>query len=136
MASVTLATLWLNNVLSMSDYMSFPLMSALSDAPAVGDMMASIDSSVITPIRLYANGNLRAVNPVGSQRMLTATLPACTPTQMIWLVGHKALTLLVRDDRGRRFWAQYFGYTANEHQYDLNTDVSLVLTELTYSDAV
>lgn len=140
MASVPLSTLWLNNTANTSDYMSFPYMTAMAEAPAVGSTMVSdsdSSGSTTSPIRLYANGVLRYISTPGEQKVLTVTLPACTPTQMTWLYQHLApVTLLVRNDRGRRFWAMYFTYTTTEHQYDANTDVALTLTETTFTDLV
>jgi hypothetical protein len=43
---------------------------------------------------------------------------------------------LVRDDRGRRFWGMYFTYEADEHYYDLNTDITLTIYEMTYTDQI
>lgn len=135
MAIVQLTTLWLNNAIQPFDSMYFPYMSAMTDTPAVGSLMASDSASGSTsPIRLYANGVLRAILAPGEQRVLTATLPACTPTQVQWLYAHLSQIMLVRDDRGRRFYAQYFTYSAAEHAYDGNADVSLTLTETTFSD--
>lgn len=141
MASIQLATLWLNDLADLSDNVNFPLMAAVTDTPAIGaaTVSAANDNSTTSgqvPIRLYAGGNLRAISQPGAQRVLAPTLYACTPLQEAWFYAHQGLTLLVRDDRGRRFYAQYFTYQSAPHQFDGNTDITLSLTELTGSDAV
>jgi hypothetical protein len=138
MAYVTLTTLTLNNALNYADLIQFPLMSQLSDTPAVGIMMSSNSSAAnaTTPITLYANGTLRAITQPGEQRVLVATCPASTTAQVNWLYAHMGMVLLVRDDRGRRFWGMYFTYEADEHYYDLNTDITLTIYEMTYTDQI
>lgn len=125
MATVTLTTLWLNDATDLTDYRSFPLMNQLRATPQ-------------TPgeVRLYANGRFRSIKRAGAQQQLAATLAACDRDQVDWIEAHAGRLLLVRDDRGRKFYGTYYGPTIDEHPYDDEADVTLTLVEISHSEAV
>lgn len=125
MATVTLTTLWLNDADDLTDMASFRFLSKLSATPQ-------------TPgeVRVYGNGRLRAINRAGGQKQLAATLPACDRDQITWIEDHAGRLLLVRDDRGRRFWGIYYSPTIDEHAYNTDADVSLTLVEVSHDEAV
>lgn len=125
MVAVALATLWLNDTADLTDCRSFPFMSKLSATPQ-------------TPgeVRLYANGRRRAINRAGAQQQLAVTLPTCDRDLVTWIEAHAGRLLLVRDDRGRKFYGTYYNPTIDEHAYDENADVSISLIEITHSEAV
>lgn len=125
MASVELHTLWLNDMADLSDYRSFTYMSKLTVKPV-------IDGEV----RTYAGGRRRAIQRPGRFHELTATLPACTRDQLEWLAEKVGSPVLVRDDRGRKFYGVFFDVDTDEHQYDAEGDASLSITEITHSEAV
>ena len=136
MASVTLTTLWLNVASDLSDYMSFPQMNALTDAPMVP--WSGSTSSTSGQVRLYADGTLRAVVQPGYQKSVTVTLYGCTPAQVAWLdlQNQGNVTLLARDDVGRRFYCSFYTYSAVRHPYDANADVTLTLLQMSGTDQV
>jgi hypothetical protein len=125
MASITLKTLWLTNAADLTDSQSFPLLSKLTATPTIGGA-----------IRRYASGRFRAIAQAGDQNQLAATLPTCDPDQVAWIDAMAGQLLMVRDDRGRKFYGQYFTYQADEHAYDGNTDVTLTVAEVSHSEAV
>ena len=141
MASVILTTLWLNSAADLSDFASFPGMTSLKSTPAVQGI-----------VKQYATGRLRAITRAGSQNQVAATLTDCSPDQVEWLTNHSAQLVLVRDDRGRKFYGIYgISNTASttttgtlaagsaaydEHPFDGNTDVTVTFYEVTNSEAV
>lgn len=125
MATVTLWTLWLNDTLDPSDWMSFPFMSALGSSPQQD-----------VAISRYAGGRARASTTAGVLQQLTATLPACSPEQRVWAESHAGRLLCARDDRGRKFFGVYTNPTVDEHQYNDDCDIGLTINEVSHSEAV
>jgi hypothetical protein len=136
MATVTLATLWLNVVGDLDNYQSFPLMTGLTDTPTVP--WAGSTSATAGQTQLYSDGSIRAITQPGYQKSYAVTLYGCTLAQVAWidLQCSSQSTLLVRDDRGRRFYAQFYSYAAAEHSYDLNTDVTITFYQVSGTDQV
>lgn len=125
MAVVTLRTLWLNNAADPSKSQSFPLMKALQ-----------VTTARKGEVREYSAGRLRSVTKRGGKRSLTASLPHCTREQVAWLEQQQSQLLCVRDDRGRKFWAVYYDLPVDEHFYNTDADLQLVLNEVTHTEAV
>ncbi len=125
MASVELDTLWLNDMADLSDYQSFPMMSALTIKPVV-----------VGGVRGYANGRRRAITQPGRFVTASGSLPACTREQMDWLEEHTGRPVLVRDDRGRKFYGIYLEADFDEHAYDDEADAALTIAEISHSEEV
>lgn len=124
--TVVLSTLWINDARDLTQVESFPYLSALASAPTVG-----------VTTTLYAGGNYRMLTTPGPQATLAVTLTAVTPSQRSRLeVDWLGAPLVVRDDRGRRFWCSYSSLQITEHQYDDECAVTLNLVGFSYSDAV
>jgi len=124
-ASVTLTTVWINLASSPSNYQSFPLMSGLE-----------VDTNQPGEVRTYAGGRLRLVTTAGVARTATLTLPECSRDQINWLQTYVGQTVLVRDDRGRKIWGTFLQPKVNENQYAQTGDVTVVINEITYTEAV
>jgi len=125
LASVVLGTLWLNDAADLADYRSFPHMTGLS-----------VETSRPLEVRRMANGRLRTVSRAGSQTRIDVSLSACTRADVSWLESKLGRVMLVRDDRGRRLWAVFSEFPAEEHQYDDEADVSLSFLEVSVVEAV
>ena len=123
--SVTLSTVWINLASTLSNYQSFPLMSALE-----------VDTNQPGEVRTYAGGRLRLVTTAGVARTATLTLPECSRDQINWLQSVVGLTVLVRDDRGRKIWGTFLSPKVSENQYNTTGDVTLTIIEITYVEAV
>ena len=124
-ASVTLSTVWINLASTLSNYQSFPLMSALE-----------VDTNQPGEVRTYAGGRLRLVTTAGVARTATLTLPECSRDQINWLQSVVGQTVLVRDDRGRKIWVTFLSPKVSENQYNTTGDVTLTINEITYVEAV
>lgn len=125
MASITLATLWLNLVSDLSDCQSFDYMTDKASSP-----------QQTVELRKYAAGRTRAIATPGSANQLAVTLAACTGDQVAWLERNAGQLMLVRDDRGRKFFGIYTNPGGSDHQYDGDGDVALTLNEVTYDETV
>ncbi|ABS03195.1 hypothetical protein [Kineococcus radiotolerans] len=125
MAKVKLRTLWLNLAATPEVRQSFPHMASLQ-----------VNTARKGEVRTYTTGRMRSITKVGRAHTLTASLPACTREQIDWLAKHQGELLCVRDDRGRKFWAVFFDLPVEEHPYNQEANVSLILNEVTHSEAV
>jgi len=125
MASIVLSTLWLNDAADLTDYRAFPLMAELE-----------VTTSKSVEQRRYANGRLRMVSRAGLRREASATLTHCTREQVEWLESKVGRVLLVRDDRGRKFYGSFAAVGVEEHAYNIEADVSLDIAEVSVAEAV
>lgn len=125
MAGVTLRTLWLNDADDLSDYRSFNLMAKMS-----------VTTQKPAEVRRMAGGRRRVVTRDGTAREFDVDLPNLTRAQVEWLEDHLGRVLLVRDDRGRKMYGAYFALPDDAHAYDVESDVSLTLVEITRDEAV
>ena len=100
--------------------------------------MSALDVETIQPgeVRTYAGGRLRLVTTAGVARTATVTLPECSRDQINWLQTYVGNTVLIRDDRGRKIWGTYLKPRVSENQHNGSGDVSLVINEITYTEAV
>lgn len=126
MSLVNLGAVWLNSVEDLDDGVGFDNVTGLN-------LVTSTDGDV----RALANGRLRMVTTTTSRRQYALLLELCSRPEIDWLEAHVAQLLCVRDDRGRKFFATYFEVNTTEliERSDYG-DVSLRLTEVTYSEAV
>lgn len=91
--------------------------------------------------QVYADGQPRMSWSEGYQTKLSCTVLAVTPAQRTLLElpesrgGWLGETVIVRDDRGRKFSAYFDPPTQiTEHQYNGECDVQLTFTEVRYID--
>jgi hypothetical protein len=124
-ASVTLSTVWINLASTLSNYQSFDQMSALQ-----------VDTNQPGEVRTYAGGRLRLVTTAGVARTATITIQEATRDQINWLQTYVGQTVLVRDDRGRKIWGTFLTPKVTENQHNGNGDVTIVVNEITYVEAV
>ena len=95
-----------------------------------------VDTNQPGEVRTYAGGRLRLVTTAGVARTATLTLPECSRDQINWLQTYVGQTVLVRDDRGRKIWGTFLQPKVNENQYAQTGDVTVVINEITYTEAV
>lgn len=124
-ASITILTLWLNVASNPSDYRSFPLMSSLD-----------LELTQSGEFREYANGNTRMILRDKRGNVFDVTLPQLERTDVDWLKTNTGKVVCVRDDRGNKTWAGYLTTSVKINQGETTSDVSLKLTEVTYSEVV
>lgn len=118
--SVSLKSLWLNDVAVPSDARSFPLMGQLDWSPA--------RPAAITAM---ADGSLTAEVDPTMQQVAAMQIAAVSPADVTWLLGHAGRTVWVRDDIGTRLAAVYEPPAVSRHQYDENAEVSFTLRQVT-----
>lgn len=123
--SVILTTLWLNLASNLSDYRSFPLMSALD-----------LDLTQSGEFREYANGDTRMILRAKRSNVFDVTLPQLERTDVDWLKTNAGKVVCVRDDRSNKVWAGYLKVSVRPNQGEATDDVSLTLTEVKYSEVV
>ena len=76
------------------------------------------------------------MSPVGVPNQF-ALITAGSPRATIeWLEDHTGETVLVRDDRGRKFYGSYFQPATAEHPYNTEGDVTVSFTEVSFDEAV
>ena len=124
-ASITLTTVWINLASTLSNYQNFPLLSTLD-----------VETDQPGEVRTYAGGRLRLVTNAGIARTATVTLPECSRDQINWLQTYVGQVMLFRDDRGRKIWGAYLKPKVSENQHNTGGDVTLIINEITYSEAV
>ena len=125
MASVSLTTLWLCDAADLTDCQSFPYLNAKGNSPQSNVTLAE-----------YAAGRVMATRTPLKAQQLAVTLLACTAEQTAWLESKAGVLLLVRDDLGRKFYGIYTTPGGTDHQYNTDADVTLVLNEVSNSEAV
>ena len=124
--SVTLRTVWLNLATDLSDYVSFPAMSALS-----------VDPVQPGQVQRLAGGRLRLTLRTGLGQTTQATLPFCDRTQVAWVEGHIGQVVCIRDDRGRKSYGTYLAPEIDEWPYSADyADVALKIEKITYTEVV
>lgn len=87
-------------------------------------------------VRRMANGRLRVVRRKGSSRSIGATLRNLTPAQVETVIGWTGETVLFRDVWGRKVYCAYFAPSIKDYADRSGQDVSLSLSEVTFSEAV
>lgn len=93
-----------------------------------------------TTTRRLAGGRVRAIRRQGTTRRWTLTLPAVTRDQAEWLEQHTGTLMLFREPAtaphaGRKLYGVYAEVAATEHTYDAESEVSLTIDEVTYTEA-
>lgn len=125
-AVVYVTNLWLSLAADLTQLQTFPYLSANSSAPKI---------QVST--KLYAGGNYRVVRQRGRQSTQQFTLLCCTAAQrqlieFDWL----GELLVVRDDRGRKYFGVYADPQVTEHPYNDECDITITMQEITKSESV
>lgn len=114
----------------LADVAAFPYVERFSRATASR-----------TEIQRLAGGRLRAVTRQGTERRWNLTLQAVTRAQVAWLEGHISTIMLFREPSkaphaGRKLYGVYREVDASEHLYNHEANVSLMIDEVTWSEAV
>jgi hypothetical protein len=125
MALVTLSTVWLNLASDLTQAVELDTMTGLTSTP-----------QNVGTVRRYAAGRTRAVAQAGVPSQFQVATVASPRATIVWLESHTGQMVLVRDDRGRKFYATYFQPATVEHAYNSDGDVTLTLAELSHSEAV
>lgn len=125
MTAIVLCTLWLNSADDPTDVMAFPYLSSLASTPQQN-----------VQLQPFAQGRIRAIITPGTAQQVAVDLAACSGDQRAWLDDHAAALLCVRDDRGRKFYGMYVAPATAEHQYNSDSEVSVTINEVTFSEAV
>lgn len=124
-STVTLNAVWLNVA---SDPIDSLALSQLSQLQPATDQAGAV--------RAMASGSLRLVQQAVRARSYRLSAPMATRAQIEWLEAHIGVTLCVRDDRGRKFFAVYLSVPVDEQTFSrAYGDVSLALSEVTHSQA-
>ena len=87
-------------------------------------------------VRRMANGRLRTVTRAGTARTMGLTLRNLTTSQVTLLRSWPGRTVLFRDVWGRKMYGAFFEIDVSDYADRSAQDVKLVLSELTYSEAV
>lgn len=123
MASINLTTLVLSDAVDPSDQMAFPLMSKLTVTPKIEG-----------EVRKRAGGRLVSVSKPGLARQVDVYLPHCDRTQARWLEFKTGRTLLLRDDRERKFYVVYFEVDIEEIGHLDEANISLSMQQVTHPE--
>jgi hypothetical protein len=125
MASLTLATVWVSLASDLTQAVVLDTMTGLTSTPQNAGQ-----------VRRYASGRTRAVVPAGVPNQFQVSTAASGRATITWLESHTGQMVLVRDDRGRKFYATYFQPATSEHAYNGDGDVTLTFSELTHSEGL
>jgi hypothetical protein len=125
MTAVNLKTVWLNLASDPSSSVSPTTMASLS-----------VDKVAPGEVRTLANGRRRVIRRAGTARSATVSVDAATRAEIEWLEDHVGEVVCVRDDRGRKFFGAYLSVGVDEIRGNNYGNVSIALTEVTYSEAV
>lgn len=118
------------------DRVVLSLASDPSQAVAAFSSDRSEQLAVPGEVRRMANGRLRTVKRKGTVTSLGATLRNLTPAQVKTLKGWAGETVLFRDVWGRKLYCVYFTPTTKDYTDRSGQDVTLSLSEVTFSEAV
>ena len=92
--------------------------------------------SVPGEIRRMANGRLRVVSRAGTSTTLGVTFRNLSPTQVELLRSWVGRTVLFRDVWGRKLYGAYFTVDVEDYRNRQGQDCKLVLSEVTFDEAV
>lgn len=87
-------------------------------------------------VRTYAGGRTRNVSSAGTNGELTVKLRDVTQSQIDTLDAWREQTIQFRDHRGRKIFGVYHEVAVGDRKVTTLYDVSLVIQELTYNEAV
>lgn len=124
MASVTLDRAFLSAASDLADVVTF-----FTDART--DERASM-----VEVRRYANGRNRAITRTGSSRIIGVTARYVPAGTVGWLDEHRGQVVLFRDAWGRKVHGTYPSVSVRDYTDRGGSDVSLTITEVTYSEEV
>lgn len=125
MASVTLKAIWFNRVADPADFLALRYVSGFDRAPEKPGNF-----------RRGAGGRVRLFTRAGRELSWSLSFKAVSLAQKEWLEAHAGELLCIRDDRGGKFFGSYLGVGVGEHRYNHEADVSLEVTEISFSEAV
>ncbi len=115
-----------------------PAIIALADDPtqAVASFTAGRSRALEVPgsVRRMANGRLRTVRRAGSARQVGVTLVSVTPAQVRTLESWAGRTVLYRDSWGVKVYGAFFTVGVVDFTDRTRHDVTLTLSEVSYSE--
>lgn len=85
-------------------------------------------------VERFAGGRFRSIATEGVRGQQTFTLRDVTDTQLATLQAWIGLTVLVRDNRGRRMFGTYYNVGYQDRMSVGLYDVSITLNEVTYNE--
>lgn len=125
MAVVTLTTVWMN------------LASDLTQSLVV-EFVTQINPSPQTPgeDRMYGNGRYRGLTAGATQNQVQLAFAGVDPATLATLRAWDGQLVCYRDPSGEKFYGSYRSPQVSRHPYDADADVTLTVTEKTFSEAV
>lgn len=125
MAAVQLKAVWFNVVADPSDSLALRHVTGFSRVPEKpGEIVRG------------AGGRVRFIRQAGRSVEWSLGFKVLTPAQKQWLEDRIGELMCFRDDRGHKIFGVYQSVDVTERLYNHEGDVSLSVTELTYSEAV
>lgn len=123
MASVVLREVWIHDADDLADNIT---------GDGFGD--GGPEDSVRGEVRTYSQGRRRAVKRKGEARTYGRTFPSASVDLVDWLTDHLGRTVMVRDPRGRLFWAVYFAVSVPDRHGRVRPDVTISFESVTFSE--
>lgn len=124
-AGPELVGLWLNVFSDQADAKNFHYMTSLSR-----------NKQVSGRVEKYGEGRLRAYVEEGATKQWSVSIYGISPEEKEWLEDRIGEQFIVRDDRGNRIFAVYFGVDITEHSYNKDGSLPLTFSEVTDTLAV
>jgi hypothetical protein len=124
MALVTLDRGYVHVAADLEDYLAFGL-TAETETDAVSASYA-----------MMASGRSRQINRVGRPRTMNWSTDWLTTVEAEWIRDHVGIQVLARDPFGSVLWGSYLTVTRARRLSSSRVSLSLVFTEVTYSEAV
>jgi hypothetical protein len=125
MVSMSLATVWLNSAVDLSDCLAVEYVTGIESAPTQNG-----------EVRVYAGGRLRDVSWDGDQENLNLTFGVMTRAAIRWVELHAGKPVVVRDPVGRKFFGVYRNPRITERRGENAADVSLTVQQTSASEVV
>lgn len=124
MASVTLTSIWLQNVADLTTALQLHSTSLVETNSQDGT------------VRPYANGRQRTVTTASKPRSVALSFTLVSAADAATLKSWAGQLVLVRDPFGLRMWGSFFTLARNQQVAPNVNDLSVTFTEVTHSDAV
>ena len=117
-----------------------PAVLSLADDPSQALAVLTADRSETVSaqgsVRRMANGRLRVVQQAGKATSISVKLPSVTAAQVAVLRDWTGRLVLYRDKWGRKVYGAWFELQVTDYPEPDRYDVSLSLSEASYSEAV
>lgn len=116
-----------------------PVLSLASDPSRQVAAHTSDRSDTLTvpgEVRRMANGRLRVVTRAGSQTTLGVTFRNLTPADLATVRSWAGRVVLFRDVTGRKLYCTFLEVEVEDYRDRSGHDAKVVLSEVTFSEAV